>query len=82
MNEIQKLLADSKLSIEIQQSALAIAFQVCMPIAVGMASSESARAAREPGSALGDGTFLKILMQLLTQFLPIILQLLGGLKPT
>lgn len=66
MNELQVILDASNAPIEVKQAALRLAFEVAAPLVIKNATI----------SAMGDGTFLQILMELLKILLPILLQLL------
>ena len=68
MNDIQKLLDESGAPVETQQLALKLALQIASPLAAAGTGSRIA--------AMGDGSFLAFLMELLKVLLPILLQLL------
>lgn len=66
--EILAILAASALPEAMKQNAIQIAISIAAPLAAAGVSN--------PTAALGDGTFLAFLMELLKMLLPIILQLL------
>jgi hypothetical protein len=66
MNEIQQILDASNAPAEIKQAALKLAFEVAAPIVI-----QNTKVA-----AIGDGTFMTFLIELLKMLLPILLQLL------
>ena len=66
MSSLQQILDASNASPEVKQAALKLAFEVAAPLVIKNATI----------SAMGDGTFLQILMELLKILLPILLQLL------
>ncbi len=72
ITKLQVILAESDLPFEKKAHVLITAMTALTPQAHVQAQAQA------PGAALGDGEFLKILMQLLVQFLPLLLKLLAG----
>lgn len=63
---IQEILDKSQASPDVKQQALILGVQIATPLAFTV----------NKGASFGDGTFLAFLIELLTQLLPILLQLL------
>ena len=65
MDEVQKLLAESNAPESVKQLAVKLTFEIAVPLAF-QASGQSA-----------GGDFLKLLIELITLLLPLILQILN-----